>query len=208
MTGPGCGYPHGSGQVTNCSIIWTGDLNIQCPLMYGRNTSISFRHGWIMDGFFFPVFQRTWFWWWQFLQQSKSNVYFCEMHWHINVHTAYADVCVQNLRESGEKRASAFQCLISKKPIYMWTDPCSHTLIIEGRGGHTAWQTLGSWLNVASSIMQAMMDAILSKDETIWWETSEYIDNIYINENITSAVTQSAPCVTDIQFTFQSMCGW
>lgn len=43
---------------------------------------------------------------------------------------------------------------------------------------------------------------------SIWWATSEYIDNIYINENIASASTQSAPCVTDIQFTFQSMCGW
>ena len=46
---------------------------------------------------------------------------------------------------------------------------------------------MGFGLNVVPSIMQAIVEATLSKDNTIWQATSAYIDNVFINENIASA---------------------
>lgn len=43
---------------------------------------------------------------------------------------------------------------------------------------------MGFRLNVAQSIMSAIMDTVLSNDEIIQQATSVYIDDIYINESI------------------------
>ena len=45
---------------------------------------------------------------------------------------------------------------------------------------------MGLGLNVAPFIMQAIVQATLSKDDAIWLATSAYID-VFINENIASA---------------------
>ena len=42
-------------------------------------------------------------------------------------------------------------------------------------------------LNVAPSIMQAIVEATFSKDDAVWQATSAYIDDVFINEDIASA---------------------
>ena len=46
---------------------------------------------------------------------------------------------------------------------------------------------MGFGLNVAPSSMQAIVEATLSKDDTIQQATSACIDDVFINENIASA---------------------
>ena len=43
---------------------------------------------------------------------------------------------------------------------------------------------MGFGLNVTPSIMQTIVDAILTKDKRIQWATSAYIDDVYVDENI------------------------
>ena len=47
---------------------------------------------------------------------------------------------------------------------------------------------MGFGLNVAPSIIQAIVEATLSKNDAIWQGTSAYIDDVFINENIASAI--------------------
>ena len=46
---------------------------------------------------------------------------------------------------------------------------------------------MGFGLNVAPSIMQTIIDAILTKDKRIQRATSAYIDDVYVDENIVPA---------------------
>lgn len=59
------------------------------------------------------------------------------------------------------------------------------TVIIEVRRYCLTLMCLG--LNVVSSIMRVIMDAVLSNNEIIRWTPRAYIDDIYINENVASA---------------------
>ena len=43
---------------------------------------------------------------------------------------------------------------------------------------------MGFGLNVAPSIMQTIVHAILTKDKSIQWATSAYIDDVYVDESI------------------------
>ena len=46
---------------------------------------------------------------------------------------------------------------------------------------------MGFGLNEAPSIMQTIVDAILTKDKRIQWTTSAYIDDVYVDESIVPA---------------------
>ena len=46
---------------------------------------------------------------------------------------------------------------------------------------------MGFGLNVAPSIMRAIVEATLSKDDAVRQATSAYIDDVFINEDIASA---------------------
>ena len=46
---------------------------------------------------------------------------------------------------------------------------------------------MGFGLNVAPSIIQTIVDAILTKDKCIQLATSAYIDDVYVDENIVPA---------------------
>ena len=46
---------------------------------------------------------------------------------------------------------------------------------------------MGFGLNVASSIMQTIVDALLMKDKRIQRATSAYIDDVYVDESIVPA---------------------
>ena len=47
---------------------------------------------------------------------------------------------------------------------------------------------MGFVLNVAPSIMRAIVEAALSKDDAVMQATSAYIDDVFINEDIVSAI--------------------
>ena len=59
------------------------------------------------------------------------------------------------------------------------------TVILEGKRYCLSRMSFG--LNVAPSIMQAIVEATLSKDDAVWQTTSAYIDDVFINEDIASA---------------------
>ena len=46
---------------------------------------------------------------------------------------------------------------------------------------------MGFGLNVAPSIVWAIVEATSSKDDAVWQATSAYIDNVFINKDIASA---------------------
>lgn len=56
------------------------------------------------------------------------------------------------------------------------------TVILKGQ--RYCLTRLGFGLNVATLIMKAVIDAVLSQDEAIANATSAYIDDIYVNENL------------------------
>ena len=52
---------------------------------------------------------------------------------------------------------------------------------------------MGFGLNVAPSIMQTIVDAILTKDKRIQRATSVYIDDVYVDESIVPAACVKEP---------------
>lgn len=46
---------------------------------------------------------------------------------------------------------------------------------------------MGFELNEAPAFMKAIFDTVLAKDESVFQATSAYIDDIYVNEDVTSA---------------------
>ena len=76
--------------------------------------------------------------------------------------------------ESGDEQDQMCRCLTFERHTFkcMCTDRC---------GPIKPW-----WfgLDVALSIIQTIVDAVLTKDECIQWATSAYIDNMYITESV------------------------
>ena len=56
---------------------------------------------------------------------------------------------------------------------------------------------MGFGLNMAPSIMQTIVDAILTKDKCIQRATSAYIDDVYVDESIVPAA-----CVKEHLYSF------
>ena len=59
------------------------------------------------------------------------------------------------------------------------------TVIFEGK--RYCFSRMGFGLNVAPSIMRAIVEAALAKDDAVRQATSAYIDDVFINEDIVSA---------------------
>ena len=59
------------------------------------------------------------------------------------------------------------------------------TVILEGK--RYCLSCMGFGLNVAPSSMQAIVEAILSKDDAVRQVTLAYIDNVFTNEDVASA---------------------
>ena len=124
-------------------------------------------------------------------QQNKSKVRpvldFHELNEHVNAYTAHADVCVQKIREWWKKGSNVL--VLDLRRAYLQV--CVHkslwlyqTVTFEGK-----WYCLtrmGFGLNIALSIMQAIVEATLSNDDAIRQATSAYIDDVLIIENIPS----------------------
>ena len=126
------------------------------------------------------------------IQQNKEKVRpvldYRELNEHVDAFTARADVCAQKLREW--RRAGSNVSMLDLRKAYLqihvhrslWP---YQTVLISGR--RYCLTRMGFGLNVAPSIMQTIVDAILAKDECIQRATSAYIDDIYINESVVPA---------------------
>ena len=124
------------------------------------------------------------------VQQNKSKVRpvldFRELNGYVDAYTAHADVCV--LRERRKKgsnvsvldlRRAYLQVRVHKS---LWP---YQTVNFEGK--RCCLSRMGFGLNMAPSIMWAIVEAALSKDDAVRQTTSAYIDNVFINEDIVSA---------------------
>ena len=113
---------------------------------------------------------------------------FRELNGYVDAYTAHADVCVQKLREWRKKgsnvsvldlRRAYLQVRVHKS---LWP---YQTVIFKGKRYCLLRMDFG--LNVAPSIMRAIVEAALSKDDAVRQATSAYIDDVFINEDIVSA---------------------
>ena len=126
------------------------------------------------------------------IQQNKQKVRlvldYRELNDHVDPFTARADICTKKLREW--RRAGSNVSMLDLRKAYLqvhlhqslWS---YQTVLFKGR--RYCLTRMGFGLNVAPSIMQTIVDAILMKDKRIQRATSAYIDDVYVDENIVSA---------------------
>ena len=125
-------------------------------------------------------------------QQNKSKVHlmldFHELNEYIDAYTVHADVCAQKLREWEKKGSNVL--VLDLRRAYLQV--CVHnslwpyqTVIFEGK--RYCLLHINFVLNVAPSIMWAIVVATLSKDDAVRQATSAYIDDVFINKDIDSA---------------------
>ena len=126
------------------------------------------------------------------VQQNKSKVHpvldFRELNGYVDAYTAHADVCVQKLREWRKKGSNVSVLNLQRAYLQVRVHKSLwpyQTVIFEGK--RYCLSHMGFGLNVAPSIMQAIVEAALSKDNAVRQATSAYIDDVFINEDIVSA---------------------
>ena len=124
------------------------------------------------------------------VQQNKSKVRpvldFRELNGY--AYTAHADVCVQKLREWRKKGSNVSVLDLQRAYLQVRVHKSLwpyQTVIFEGKRYCLSRMDFG--LNVAPSIMRAIVEAALSKDDAVRQATSAYIDDVFINEDIVSA---------------------
>ena len=125
------------------------------------------------------------------LQENEQKVQpimdYRELNKHVDPYMAGADVCAHKLREwrqQGSDMAILDLCranLQIRMEKLLWPFQT-----VEIKGTRYCLTRLGFSLNVAPSIMTAIMNAI-QQDEAMRQATSSYIDDIFVNEGILSA---------------------
>ena len=126
------------------------------------------------------------------IQENKDKVRpvmdYRELNGHVDAYTARADVCSQKLREwrmEGsdvsvlDLRRAYLQVHVHKS---LWP---FQTVLVEGQ--RYCLTRMGFGLNVAPAIMQTIVEAVLSQDDAIERATSAYIDDVFVNDGVTSA---------------------
>ena len=126
------------------------------------------------------------------IQQNKAKVRpvmdFRELNTHVDAFTANADVCADKLREW--RRQGINVTVIDLRRAYLQVHVHEslwpfQTVIF--RGKRYCLTRLDFGLNVAPSIMKAVLAKVLSQDDVIQQATSPYLDDIFVNENVASA---------------------
>lgn len=125
-------------------------------------------------------------------QQNKAKVRpvmdFRELNTHVDAFTASADVCADKLREWRQQGTNV--AVIDLRRAYLQVHVHEslwpfQTVIF--RGQRYCLTRLGFGLNVAPSIMKAVLAKVLSQDDAIRQATSPYLDDIFVNEDAVSA---------------------
>ena len=106
-------------------------------------------------------------------QQNKSKARpvldFHELNGYVNAYTVHADICAQKIREWRKKgpnvlvldRLRAYLQVYVHKSLWPY-----QTVILKGKKYCLSHMVFG--LNVAPSIMQAIVEATLAKDDAVW----------------------------------------
>ena len=118
-------------------------------------------------------------------QKVRPVLNYRELNDHVDPFMAHADICTEKLREW--RGAGLNVSVLDLRKAYLqvgvhqslWS---YQTVLFKGRRYCLARMRFG--LNVAPSIMQTIVDAILTKDKRIQWATSAYIDDVYVDESI------------------------
>ena len=123
------------------------------------------------------------------VQHNKGKVRpvmdYCELNDHVEAHTARADVCSQKLRDWRRKGSDVSVLDLRKAYLQvhvhrsLWS---FQTVMVKGQ--RYCLTRMGFGLNVAPSIMQSIVETVLSNDVTIQQATSAYIDDIFINNSV------------------------
>ena len=126
------------------------------------------------------------------IQQNKEKIRpvldYQELNDHVDPFTARADICTEKSREwqrAGSNVSVLDLCkayLQVRKHQSLWS---YQTVLFKGRRYYLT--RMGFGLNVAPSIMQTIVDAILTKDKRIQRATSAYVDDVYVDESIVPA---------------------
>ena len=123
------------------------------------------------------------------IQKNKQKVRPVLDYWELNDHvdpfTACADICTEKLREW--RQAGSNVSMLDLRKAYLQVRVHQSLWFYQTvlfKGGRYCLTRMGFGLNIAPSIMQTIVDAILMKDKRIQWATSAYIDDIYVDENI------------------------
>ena len=113
---------------------------------------------------------------------------FRELNSHVDAFTANADVCADKIREW--RRLGTNVATVDLRRAYLqirvheslWP---YQTVIFVGQ--RCCLTRLGFGLNVAPTVMKSVVTAVLTQDETVDRATSSYLDDIFVNEDVTSA---------------------
>jgi len=126
------------------------------------------------------------------VQQNKAKVRpvmdFRELNTYVDTFTASADVCADKLREWRQQGTNVTVIDLRKAYLQVHVHESLwpfQTVIF--RGQRYCLTRLGFGLNVAPSIMKAVLAKVLSQDENIQQATSPYLDDIFVNEDVASA---------------------
>ena len=136
------------------------------------------------------------------IQQNKQKVRpvldYRELNDHVDPFMARADICTKKLREwlQAGLNLSVLDLCKAYLQVYMHQSLWSYqTVLFKGR--KYCLTCMGFGLNVVLSIVQTIVDAILTKDKCIQQATSAYIDDVYVDESI-----EAAACVKEHLYSF------
>ena len=125
------------------------------------------------------------------VQQNKSKLRtvldFCQLNGYVDAYTMHANVWVQKLTDWRKKGSNVSMLNLWRAYLQvhvhksLWS---YQTVIFEGK--RYCLLRMGFGLNVAPSIIWAIVEAALLKDNVVWQATSAYID-VFIKEDIVSA---------------------
>uniref|UniRef100_A0A5S6QHX4 Integrase catalytic domain-containing protein n=1 Tax=Trichuris muris TaxID=70415 RepID=A0A5S6QHX4_TRIMR len=126
------------------------------------------------------------------VQRSKKKVRpvldFRELNTYIDTYTARSDVCAEKLREWRQRGANIAILDLKKAYLQVRVEKSLwpyQTVMLRGR--RYCLTRLGFGLNVAPTIMKAVVDRVLSLVPNISKGTSAYLDDILVDETVVSA---------------------
>ena len=102
---------------------------------------------------------------------------------------ANADVCAGKLLEWCQKGSTVSLLDLRKAYLQVWVNKILwpfQTVVLHGK--RYSLTRLGFSLNVVLQIMKTIVSAVLSQEKMVIKATSMYLDNIYINEDVSPAL--------------------
>ena len=113
---------------------------------------------------------------------------YCELNDHMEAYMVCADVRSQKLRDCCRKVSDVLVLDLRKAYLQVHAHRSLwpfQTVMVKGQ--RYCLTSMGFELNVAPSIMQAIVETVLSNDVTVQQAMSAYIDDIFINNSVAPA---------------------